>query len=1155
MQSIGQLLLIVTFFAVMATALTAITGALTHNTRLIRSARYGAFAVAALNVAMAIILTHGFLSHDFTNKYITAYSDRAMPTIYLLAAFWGGEKGALLFWTSSLSIFGAIALHMNRDKEPIYMAWVTAVMMGALLFFAGLLVFASSPFDTFITSAGPQNGQGLNPLLQNPTMAFHPPSLLTGYIAFTIPFAFAAGALISGKLDTDWIVATRVWTLVSWLFLSIGLLLGALWAYQEIGWGFWWMWDPVENAGLIPWFTATAFLHSVMLQERRGMLKRWNIVLCCLTFFLTIFGTFLTRSQIIDSIHSFANSELATSFVWYLVVLFIASAVLVAWRWRALKPEARIESFWSRESFFVLNNVVLVGCAFIVLWGTLFPKLSELSLVQDTYNGVAAFFNDLGMNLEYLDQAVSLDEPWFNTVMAPIGLVLLLLMGIGPLISWRRATKRNFNRNFRSPLMWSALITSVGTGIVAFIEVGRMPETVEGGAGALSRWLDTLEIGHYYSLICYFFAIFVLLTLLREFHVGARIRQRKFGEGYIDSLVALVFKTPRRYGGYLIHFGVMLMFIAFTGKVFKTEVKDRPLDLGDSMVIDNYQLTFSGRDEAWHGSDGFAAATATISVLRKGETVAEGEVEDLAAWLSDRNLGAFHIETRVNSPKMTVRFADTEARDRLRDDLWLAREFKPNFALVLDSAAQRRLTYRIDDTGLINVVPRLAMQQIREAQQALGPASTIGAAVSARGGSMEMGLTFATADAYARFKERIAGANVPDTMLYARYDAGSGALEFIDRRTGSLLSPQVRYYEAKREGEPPPQTTEAAINSGVFEDLYLAIKDMGGMVNTLGQPVVNIFAVVFPFVMFLWAGGIMVILGTLVCLTPRWLGRTFIGVARAGRPAGRPARATHKVATASILLLALGFLVALSSGAFASALDGPRGIKAPAGDPLADVLGALTCGCPMEMTTNEVVTLADERCVCRQAGLDREVVAELLQGYPSEAQVSGRAKLRVLGALVDENLLWDHRLVYSEADYQQLIGTTKTTCAGERGMVLKQAQITCSVRNYWFPKFRQMLTAGVPVEAIHTFYVDYENHGPRALEQPWSYEDLKANPDKPLAWAFPAALLLGALGWFIGRRLLRTRKGGADAPEADPMSAAALGSEQRLRLEDELDRF
>ena len=455
MQELGQFILVLTFFVTLATGATAAIGAITKRNAWMRAARHGLFAIGLMTIALSIILTHGFLTHAFESKYISQYSERAMPFVYKLAAFWGGERGALLFWVTSLAIFSNIAVLTKKDRSAVYLSWVTTLLSAAILFFLVLMVFQTSPFDTWMAQVAPDDGEGLNPLLQNPVMAFHPPALLTGFILFTIPFAFGMAALITNKLDDEWIADTRRWTIVSWMFLSVGLLLGCRWAYMEIGWGFWWMWDAVENAGLIPWFTATAFLHSVMIQERRGMLKRWNVILLALTFLLTIVGTWMTRSQIIVSIHAFADSELSDYFLWYMVIILVFATVLIALRWRALKSEAHIESFMSRESMFVWNNVVFVFCAAITLWGTLIPKFSTWEWVRDLF---------------FLAEPVMWDEETFNRVFVPIGLVLLVILGIGPLISWRKATAKNFRKNFQWPLAWGSLATFIIASIAIVYE-------------------------------------------------------------------------------------------------------------------------------------------------------------------------------------------------------------------------------------------------------------------------------------------------------------------------------------------------------------------------------------------------------------------------------------------------------------------------------------------------------------------------------------------------------------------------------------------------------------------------------------------------------------------------------------------------------------
>lgn len=1131
MQQFGQLLLLVTFFVTLATALAAMAGAIMRHSTLMRTARYGLFASAGLYVAMSLVLTHGFLTHDFANKYVAAYSDRSMPTLYLLASFWGGEKGALLLWTTALSIFGSIAIYTRRQRDPVYLSWTLAVLALAIFFFDVLMVFESNPFETFVTSAGPMDGKGLNPLLQNPTMAFHPPTLLTGYIAFTIPFAFGMAALITGKLDSQWITDSRTWTIISWCFLSVGLVLGALWAYQELGWGFYWMWDPVENAGFIPWLTGTAYLHSVMIQERRGMLRRWNVVLVCLTFFLTIFGTFLTRSQLIDSIHAFADSTLAQYFLWYMLVLVVVSTVLIAYRWKDLRSEHDIESLWSRESMFVMNNVFLVGCAFIVMWGTLFPKVSELESVQSGYNVIVGVWNgSIGSwfgSMETLDQAVSLAEPWFNRVIAPLGIGLLLIMGLGPLVPWRRASLRMLRKNVFAPVVASFLVTLLGSVVVA---VWRIRHEMHGNAldfwPAYDRWTGGLEAAHAYTFLAYFFGLFVTWSMLREFHVATRIRQGKFGGPYVGNLAALTFKSPRRYGGYTIHLGIVMMFIAFTGKVFKTQQPERPVNLGDEISTAGYHLTYSEMDAAWHPDDGFASTRASITVLEDGETVAPGEVDDLVAWLSTMEVGVFHVETELESPKMRVRLQDPEARARLRDDFYLGRSFLTDFVRVAEDAANHRQTWRLRDMGLVKVVPRLAMRKARDARASMGPGTTIETAVKLAAGSPEIVLSFDDEAAMAAFDARLEALSIPDSLRYGKVNVETGSMEFIDSRTGEALHPEVRFF-AKHD----TPTTETAISSSLYEDLYLAMRP------SMGQGFINLLTVVFPLVSFLWTGAIVLIIGTLICLTPPWLGRTITHLARGGR------------AAAAVLVACV--MVASWAPSPLAAMPEPRGMTPPAGGrALDDTLAALGCGCGgLDAAGARARTLAAADCVCAAASMERALVETLMAGHSAATQRSGRAKLDVLRRLTEIDATWDARLRYDVQVYETLLSTTKTTCPGERGLVLSQAQISCSVRNLWLPRFRQMLASGMTAETIYRFYVD-ENNATMAPPSPWTYQDLRANPDKALSWAFPAGLVLLLLGLLVVTLVRLRRRPTTTAPQAP---VAELSARHRLLLEDELD--
>jgi cytochrome c-type biogenesis protein CcmF len=1144
MQPLGQLLLVVTFFVTLGTALTAAGGALLKNPTWMRAARQGVFATAALSVAMAIILTHGLLSHDFSNKYIATYSDRDMPTLYLLASFWGGEKGALLFWTTSLSIFSSIAIGPKRDRDPTYMAWTIAILMGAVFFFDLLMVFESSPFESFMTTRGPADGKGLNPLLQNPTMVFHPPSLLTGYISFTLPFAFAMGALLSGRLDDQWIHDCRRWTLVSFVFLSVGLVLGMLWAYEEIGWGFWWMWDPVENAGFIPWCPALAFLHSVMIQERRGMFKRWNVILVCLTFFLTILGTFLTRSQLIDSIHAFADSTLAEYFLVYLGVLLVGSVMIIAWRWRALRSEASIENFLSRESFFVLNNVILVMASFIVLFGTLYPKLSESEGFREALNALAAVWNaTLGLVFgpaSPLDDPQNLAEDWFNNIFAFIGLALLFLVGTGILIAWRRASVSQLRRNFLTPIAGSFVGTSVVSAISVVLALRGVADEHQVGFGqALDNWVAGLGPKDIGIFLCYWLAAFAAWTHLREFHRGAVAGRQKRAQSYVSSLVGLVARNPRRYGGYVVHLGFLLMVIGFTGKFWKDQLPERLLAQGERMEIDDYHLTFVFPSQSYHADEGFAANRATVAVLHQGETVAEREVADLAQWLKEREVGVVRISTELHSPKMTVHFADPAARDRLREDYYLATTFRSDFKEVLVRPEARSLTYRLRDEALVGVVPMLAMQKIRAAKLALHPGSTLEAEVVTEMGSPELTLRFRSDQVYAAFQERLAAANVPETLLACLYDAETGALQLIDARTGVLRYPEVRYY-AKHQ----TPTTEASITSSMLEDLYLAIQprmEMGGAMASLAQPFINLLAVVFPLVGVLWMGAILLVLGVLVCLTPPWLSRTFLHLVRGARPG----------ASAVALLLAL----ALPLGAQADELlPAPPLAVAPAGHPGVDFLGRFRCGCPSGEVRKggAVVTLADPDCACPEAEVDRQVAREAFARQDLGDRRSGLAKIKAMELLTGVNPQWDTRLLYDPARYHDLQASTKTTCPGERGLLLSQSQLGCSVRGLWLPRFRRMLAAGWDQESIFRYYVDANNLD--FAPDRWAYDDLRADPDPGPAWVAPVLLVVaGAVGFvYVSIRVGRRRRT-TESREAQGRQSPELSEPEKQDLTDALE--
>ncbi len=501
------------------------------------------YAVCGCVVIASTVLIHALLTEDFNVEYVASYSSSTLPIQYKLAAFWGGQKGSLLFWTLILVCFSAIVQVQNRDKNRELMPYVTASLMTISLFFLGLLCFITPPFERLTFT--PAEGSDLNPLLQNYWMTIHPPALYLGYISAAVPFAFAMAALATGKLGPVWIQTTRRWALTAWFFLSMGNLLGGRWAYEVLGWGGYWAWDPVENAAIMPWFTATAYLHSVMIQEKKNMLKVWNMILVILTFALTIFGTFLTRSGVISSVHSFTQSGLGPYFLVFLVLILTGSLGLLVYRLPELKSDNELDSILSRESAFLLNNLVLVGLAFATFWGTVFPILSEW------VRGVK----------------ITVGPPFFNQVNAPLGVVLLFLTGVGPVIAWRRASPKSLRRNFITPLVWG-----LATGLIFFLFGYR----------------------HYYAVTVFSIAGFVLGTIVAEFYRGTRARQTMLHESSPRALGKLVSKNPRRYGGYVVHVGVVLISIGIAGSSFFKLEEQRTVEHGQRFVVGRYSLEYAG---------------------------------------------------------------------------------------------------------------------------------------------------------------------------------------------------------------------------------------------------------------------------------------------------------------------------------------------------------------------------------------------------------------------------------------------------------------------------------------------------------------------------------------------------------------------------------
>jgi len=526
-------------------------------------------AVTALMLVASAIIVHAFIVGDFSVRYVQRYSDSAQPLFYKLASYWGGLDGSLLFWVALLGAFGSLAVHVNRERQRLLIPWVVATISAVEMFFLFLLVIHNNPFETYLTQV-PANGAGLNPLLQNFYMAIHPPLLYLGFVGMTIPFAFGVAALATGQLDDSWLRAIRRWTMTAWLFLTVGLALGALWAYEELGWGGYWGWDPVENAGLLPWFTATALLHSVMVQERRGMLKVWNISLVIVTFFLTIFGTFMTRSGIVQSVHAFGEDrELALMFTGFMVLFLTVSFGLVIYRMPLLRARNELDSWASKEAAFLANNWVLLFSAFFVLFATMFPTLSEA----------------------VTGERLTMGPPFFNQWMTPVGLALLFLTGVGPLLAWRKSTLTNLRHQFLWPVL-SAVVTVVS--LTAF---------------GVPVWAAGL---------CFALCAFVGVTILQEFVRGARVRQRATETDLFTSLVGLFARSKRRYGGYVVHLGIVLVFLGFAGGEFERE-EQVLLAQRQEITVEPYTVTF----HALHVTQDTQKqmVTAEVSVARDGDAL------------------------------------------------------------------------------------------------------------------------------------------------------------------------------------------------------------------------------------------------------------------------------------------------------------------------------------------------------------------------------------------------------------------------------------------------------------------------------------------------------------------------------------------------------
>ena len=513
--------------------------------------RAGIVVFGAVFLAAVAVVVCAFRD-DFTIAYIFHHSNRDLPTPYKFATLWSGQEGSILFWCLLLSAY-AFVLRLRYKTDPRLFAYASVVVAGVQIFFLALVNFAANPFGLLEGPLRP-DGSGLNPLLQYPEMVIHPPMLYLGYVGFTVPFAFALGALIMKYPGEKWIHITRRWTMVTWGFLTCGIFLGSHWAYSVLGWGGYWGWDPVENASLMPWLVGTAFLHSVMMQEKRGMLKVWNMWLVFACFWLAILGTFLTRSGIISSVHAFAQSSIGSWFAWFLGITFAVFIFFFVLNHKHLRSENKLEGMISRESSFLFNNLLFLLLTLDVLWGTWFPKISEL--VQGN--------------------KVTVGAPFYNRVAIPVALILLLLTALGPLLAWRKTSFESLKRNFTWPCV-AALI--VGLFVM-------LTPTSWGSIFGLKPWHD---VSYFYSLMTIVLSVLVAFTVGSEFYRGGRVIAEKTGQGMFASMVQLTHRNTRRYGGYIVHFGVVLVMIGFSGSALNQD-KEAELGYGDHMQIGSYDL-------------------------------------------------------------------------------------------------------------------------------------------------------------------------------------------------------------------------------------------------------------------------------------------------------------------------------------------------------------------------------------------------------------------------------------------------------------------------------------------------------------------------------------------------------------------------------------
>lgn len=871
MQVLGQFLVFASLVLTAFVAALSLAGAIRRHPRWVRAAAEGVAAVAWLNVAVALLLTHALVTHDFSNRYVASYSDTTMPMFYLLTAFWAGEKGALLFWVVSLSLLAAVLDRGRRGDESAFFGAARSVVILALLFFDILMVFASNPFETFLTSEGPADGSGMNPLLQNPLMAIHPPFQLAGFVAYTVPFAFSVAALITGRLDGSWIRESRRWNLLAWTLLTAGLVIGGLWAYVELGWGGFWGWDPVENAALLPWLSGTALLHSTSVEARRGMLRRWNHFLVALTFLLTIFATFLTRSQLISSLHAFSNSVLTPFFVDYLTVLALTSGALIAWRWRALAPRERIRGLWTREALVVANSILFLLALFIVLWGTLLPKFSESPRVQDAINAAIGLWNQVsGAAVPPLRTAITVGPEWFNRVVAPVGLLILGLTALGPLVPFRTGGRGAVNR----AALRTGLV-SLGATVVVILAYGavrvlRASEVLDvPWTSAAGTFLGRLSLPAAYGVAGVLLAIWVVLVAARDTVRSVAARRAVTGASRLRTAWTLLRDNPRRYGGHAAHVGVALCFFSFAGAAVREERKDVILTPGERLTLGGQDLVLLGTHETYSDAGGFASSVSEVLAWPRGRPVPE----PVRAMLG--RLPSVQALDDGDAPEVVLRLGSAGEARRFFANAFARTVVARDFQVVRLDRARREVHLAPARLETLQVVPRAfhrLTEELREFARAVGEDLVT---VRSRRGDPLLVLTVADEGVF----EALAGGldeRGAFPVALASLDANApDRVRVIPSGIGRLLAPETRFYP---KFESP--TTEVDIETGLLYDLYVAAAPGTGTRSA------SVTAMVNPLMSWLWVGSAVLV----------GFGFVLVFAGRGLRPVRKPAAAAEEAA-------------------------------------------------------------------------------------------------------------------------------------------------------------------------------------------------------------------------------------------------------------------